>query len=101
MLKASHRSDPVALKHFGSPLGTDVALREERVQLQTCTNKNVLAFDFQQSLEHFPLSPHSHVPHFVKALHLGVLQILLSELKNRNLPVPAPRSGTKQTVILG
>lgn len=81
MSKASHRSDPVALKYFGSPLGADVVLGEERVRLQTCTNKNVPAFDFQQSLEHFPLSPHSHVPHFVKALQLGVLQIFLSELK--------------------
>lgn len=82
MLKASHRSDPVALKYFGSSLGADVELREESVQLQTCTNKNVLAFDFQHSLEHFPLSPPSHTLHFVKALHLGVLQIFLSVLKN-------------------
>ena len=67
----------------------------ERVLLQTCTNKNVLAFDFQYSLEHF------FPPHFVKVLHLGMLHIFLTELESRNMLVPAPKSGAKQTVTLG
>lgn len=84
-------------KYFGSSRGADVeqwGLGRWNTTLANLQNKNVLAFDFQHSLEHFCSS----------LLKFGTWEcytFFLTELENRNMLVPEPKSGAKQTVTLG